>query len=258
MSGLSEERVSGDETGNLQLCLDIAKRGYIAQCGFDWEIFRPSDVPSFSCDLSQLELEHMVRHSKLSSFWGQISYRLYHVMTTNCIFAYGYHQIENQFSDSSERFGVQSRFQDEYENFIFRLYAFGERLAQLSNIYHRRGLEFEKIRADYWDKLKKDNISDAFTDAVGKFRDSESVLKFMKLRKSMTHHFDLDLVGIGWPYHKEIRNEAGVINQVNLGTSYPGRLNFELALVDLRAVFSQVTQLLVDLEPVIFRALENH
>jgi hypothetical protein len=125
-------------------------------------------------------------------------------------------------------------------------------MAQLSNVYHDVNLALDRIFSNYWTQAVRD-IDDEFTRAVKEFKAVPGVEQLLKLRKHMTHHFELDLVGIGWPPLESKESDCGKFTQISLGAKYPGAVSLDDATIWMKETYAAIVVLLGKIEPLVLK-----
>ena len=237
--------------GDWEFSQEIAKGIFDFADGFDYDVFQKAPTTkSFNIPIGDMDLAALEKRTKLWSIWEQIC-SLYQSMDFVYVDALAFRELEKKYEPKSPRnWGMKWRCQKEFENFVFRLYALLERMAQLSNIYHDVNLALDQIFSSYWTKHLKD-VDDDFTRAVKEFKSVPGVEQLLKLRKHMTHHFELDLVGIGWPPLESKESESGHFKEIALGAKYPGAVSLDDATNWMRETYAAIVELLKKVEPLV-------
>ena len=243
-----------DDGGGKHFALHIAEVVYDGQAAFDWKVCQPS------FDLADNWLQRVlmtggpgeaVRFSQLESTWRQIAWS-YGALEVNAATAMSFLPLVDSYpEDSAEHLGMKSRFQREFECFLFRLFALRERIYHLSNIYHRSQFKRRDLRGGYWKALKDSRAQDDFISLVDQFLETPAVGRFLRLRHDMTHNFELALVGIGWAPLCPRYDSEGKINGIGLGATYEGAVDLNEVVAELRLVFEAITVMLEGLDLVL-------
>lgn len=138
------------------------------------------------------------------------------------------------------------RAQQEFENFNSRVFTFGERLAQLSNVYHKQGLASDKVGPGYWKRFNEPICHDDFLRGFFRYRNSGAVKHLREVRNAFIHRHELDLAGIGFP---EIQvSHHPKMTQLSFGAPYPGTLAWADVKKTMLDAFQAVTELMDCLE----------
>lgn len=243
-----------DDGGGKAFALQIAEQIYDCQASFDWDFCDPR----FNLGENWLQRILMtrgpaeaIRLSEIESLWRQIAWS-YRALGVNASTAMGFCQLMADCQEEpAKHYGMKMRFQSEFESFLFRLFSLRERIFHMSNFYHRKEFNRRDLRGGYWKALKDGGTQDEFTKAVDEFLEVPGVDHFLRLRRDMTHNFELSLVGIGWAPLVPKRDEQGKVVGILLGASYQGSVDFDMVVVELRHVYEAITRMLRQLDVVL-------
>ena len=145
-----------DAEGDWDFSQEIARGIFDFAKGFDYSVFQKAPtISSFEVSLGG-DFEAIEKRTKLWSIWDQICH-LYVSIDFVYVDALAFREIEKKYGPESPRhLGMKWRCQKEFENFVFRLYALLERMAQLSNVYHDMNLAMDRIYSNYWKMCIRD------------------------------------------------------------------------------------------------------
>ena len=156
--------------------------------------------------------------------------------------------------------GMIRNFEYCVEHFLFRLFALMEKIAQLSNVYHKINIEEDKVSLhkinNKWTEFK---LEDDFIESVRNCCNSEIIEKLRKIRHELTHKKELALAGIGYPCPTLINEERD--GKKILGYSYGGYkldLNPDEMREDIIKGFNEITNMLNRIDTVLRKELEKN
>lgn len=243
--------------------IEIAKRHYPAMEKF------ANEIPVYQIDnefYSRLRSNTFpvsddpivaVRLGQLSSWWFQI-FNHYYRLNRTIIEALGYYEISPSFSeDEPKMLGMIRNFEYCVEHFLFRLFALMEKIAQLSNVYHKINIEEDKVNLhkinNKWTEFK---LEDDFIKSVRDCYNSEVIVELIKIRHHLTHKKEIAIAGIGYPCATLIDEERN--GKKILGYSYGGyKLDLDPKKMkeDIINGFNEITNMIKGVDTVLRKEL---